>query len=107
MKILQRLLFAAAVIAIVAACLDADATTSVKRSTAAKHQFQRENPCPSTGRPTGSCPGYVIDHVIPLCAGGPDKPSNMQWQTVEDAKAKDRIEVAKCRPPGPGYHRTQ
>jgi hypothetical protein len=23
--------------------------------------------------------------------GGADDPSNMQWQTVEDAKAKDRV----------------
>ena len=43
------------------------------------------------------CPGYIIDHVTPLCAGGSDKPTNMQWQTVADAKAKDRIEREQCR----------
>jgi len=42
--------------------------------------------------PTGPCPGYIIDHVIALKRGGPDTPANMQWQTVEDAKAKDRWE---------------
>lgn len=64
------------------------------RSAAAKHGFQRENPCPSTNERRGKCPGYIIDHITPLCAGGPDTPGNMQWQTVADAKAKDRIE---CR----------
>ena len=40
----------------------------------------------------GPCPGYVIDHVIPLKRDGPDAPSNMQWQTVSEAKEKDRWE---------------
>src|SRR5262249_38829977 len=29
---------------------------------------------------------------IPLKRGGADTPSNMQWQTIEAAKAKDRTE---------------
>ena len=77
------------------------ATTTAKarihRSTAAKHEFQREHPCPSTGQRRGRCPGYVIDHVRRLCAGGPDRPDNMQWQTVADAKAKDWVERRMCR----------
>ena len=67
------------------------------RSTAAKHVFQREQPCPSTGQPKGRCPGYIIDHIKPLACGGADAPSNMQWQTVSDAKAKDRWERKGCR----------
>ena len=47
---------------------------------------------PATGRSSGGCPGYVIDHVQPLKRGGTDTASNMQWQTKEEAKAKDRIE---------------
>lgn len=57
-------------------------------------EFQREHPCPSTGRAAGGCPGYVRDHVIPLCKGGADATWNMQWQTVEAGHAKDRWE---CR----------
>jgi hypothetical protein len=62
------------------------------RCSAARAAFERDNPCPSTGEPQGACPGYVVDHVVPLKRGGADLPSNMQWQTVEEAKAKDRIE---------------
>jgi hypothetical protein len=69
-----------------------DAHGRLKRSTAAKDAFKREFPCPSTGRSGGACPGYVIDHVVALKRGGPDSPSNMQWQTTADAKAKDKVE---------------
>jgi hypothetical protein len=34
----------------------------------------------------------VVDHVAPLKRGGADAPSNMQWQTKEEAKAKDKWE---------------
>jgi hypothetical protein len=63
-----------------------------RRSEAAKDAFKREHPCPSTGRSSGSCRGYVIDHVQALECGGADAPSNMEWQTTADAKAKDRTE---------------
>jgi hypothetical protein len=53
---------------------------------------KREHPCPATRLPKGPCPGYIIDHVIALKRGGADTPANMQWQTVEEAKAKDRVE---------------
>ena len=64
----------------------------IKRSSAAKHEFEKQNPCPSTGETHGACPGYVIDHMQPLKRGGADDPSNMQWQTKADAKAKDKWE---------------
>jgi 5-methylcytosine-specific restriction endonuclease McrA len=44
-----------------------------------------------TGYPHGR-PGYVVDHIIPLKHGGADAPSNMQWQTIAEAKAKDKWE---------------
>ena len=68
------------------------------RSTKVKAEFVRANPCPSTGSTRlGGCTGYVIDHRVPLCAGGADRPENMQWQTIADAKAKDRLEREQCR----------
>jgi len=36
--------------------------------------------------------GYVVDHIVPLACGGLDAPSNMQWQTKEQARAKDKVE---------------
>ncbi|MEO8483108.1 MAG: HNH endonuclease signature motif containing protein [Acidobacteriota bacterium] len=62
----------------------------LKRSDAARHAFMKQ-----TGYPKGR-PGYIIDHIIPLACHGPDDPSNMQWQTVEEAKAKDKIERKGC-----------
>lgn len=67
-----------------------------QRSKKATAEFKRENPCPANGKRRGGCPGYMIDHIEPLCAGGADAPSNMQWQTVEDAKSKDREEKKQC-----------
>jgi hypothetical protein len=39
----------------------------------------------------------VVDHIVPLCAGGADRPRNMQWQTIAAARAKDVEERALCR----------
>lgn len=62
----------------------------IQRSAAARHAFARQ-----TGYPNGR-PGYVIDHIVPLACGCADAPSNMQWQTVEAAKLKDKTERAGC-----------
>ena len=66
------------------------------RSREVTREFQRKHPCPSTGRTSGACPGYRRDHIEPLACGGPDAVSNMQWQTIRDAKAKDRWERRAC-----------
>jgi hypothetical protein len=66
------------------------------RSYHAIKQFKLEHPCPANGRYKGRCPGYVIDHVKPLACGGLDSPKNMQWQSVEDAKQKDKWERKVC-----------
>ena len=68
-----------------------------KRSSAQRAAFVRANPCPATGLTRGACDGFVVDHVIPLCAGGEDRPSNMQWQSKAEAAAKDREEWRLCR----------
>lgn len=64
----------------------------IARDQKQKAKFERSHPCPSTGRHSGACPGYVIDHIKPLKRGGADRPENMQWQTKEAAKQKDKIE---------------
>jgi len=72
------------------------AQAEYRRSYKAKNQFKQLHPCPSTGRSKGSCPNYIIDHIRPLACGGADHPSNMQWQTKADAKAKDKWERRGC-----------
>jgi hypothetical protein len=57
-----------------------------KRSASASADFMRQTDYPK-GRK-----GYVVDHIVPLECGGADVPSNMQWQTVQEAKIKDRSE---------------
>ena len=74
-----------------------DASACVKRSQMAKREFVKAHACPSTGLHKRPCPGYVIDHTVALACGGRDSPINMQWQTVADGKAKDKIERIGCK----------
>lgn len=74
------------------------------RSQKAKNGFIASNACPSTGlrsfhdgKKYVGCPGWVIDHIWPLCAGGEDKPGNMQWQRYAESLVKDRRERMLCR----------
>jgi len=85
---------------IAAACIALGAPAQAKqhRSHAAKHHFMLAHPCPG-GPDIGSshkCRGFVVDHVNPLACGGPDDPSNMQWQTKAEGRAKDRWELREC-----------
>lgn len=50
----------------------------------------------STGYPNGR-PGYVVDHQIPLCAGGTDAAENLQWQERRASYLKDEFERELCR----------
>lgn len=80
-------------LALVVACSFA-IPAHAKRSYAAKQEFRQAHVCPSTGKSKGPCPGWTVDHVMPICHGGADAAYNMQWQTKEEAKAKDQWE---CR----------
>jgi hypothetical protein len=77
-------------------CFSALAAES-RRPTNAEIFFRLANPCPSTGDTHGACPGYVIDRIIPSACGGGEEPANMQWQTLAQAKEKDRWERIGCR----------
>lgn len=58
--------------------------------------FRKTHPCPSTGKKTGACPGYVVDHIVPLCWGGEDSPDNMAWQDKAASYKKDVFEREAC-----------
>lgn len=64
--------------------------------------FAKRHPCPVTGLPVRSCPGWAIDHVIPLASGGCDAVSNLQWLPVTlkscAGQCKDRWERRVYRP---------
>ncbi len=84
-------------LALLLALAAGNADARIHRSQAARYEFVRQHACPSTGRHRLPCPGYVIDHVHALACGGADAPSNMQWQTIAEAKAKDKWELNECR----------
>ena len=63
-----------------------DVHGKILRSEIAKRDFMKQS-----GYPHGR-PGYVVDHIVPLAKGGKDTPSNMQWQTSAEARAKDKVE---------------
>ena len=67
-----------------------DSRGRLERSAKAKDDFMR-----STGHAHG-WPGHVVDHIVPLGCGGADAPSNMQWQTTAEARAKDKTERKGC-----------
>jgi len=66
--------------------------------------FQKAHPCPVTGKTTGACQGWAIDHVIPLACGGCDAVWNLQWlpnsiKSAAGALPKDRWErKINCQP---------
>jgi len=78
--------------AVSATVIQRDAHGRIERNGAARAAFKREHPCPATHLPTGPCLGYIVDHVIARKCGGADSPANVQWQTVDEAKAKNRLE---------------
>jgi len=50
-----------------------------ERSSTVVSAFRRIHPCPATGQTEGPCPGWAVDHVIPLAVGGCDAVFNLQW----------------------------
>lgn len=81
-----------------------DAAGSIKRSAAMLAVFKKQHPCPVTGLTYGACPGWSVDHVIPLACGGCDSVSNAQWlpaaiKSCAGTICKDRFErLIYCHP---------
>ncbi len=75
-----------------------DSHGRIARDPEAKRAFEKQ-----TGHPNG-WPGHVVDHIVPLSRGGADSPSNMQWQTTEEAKAKDKWERGPPRSSSRSHH---
>lgn len=52
--------------------------------------FRQVQPCPSTGRSTGSCPGWKITYIKPLECRGKDEPANMRWRPNNDYQTQHK-----------------
>lgn len=70
---------------------------TIYRSSAVYNEFRRQNPCPSTGKTTGACPGWSVNHGYPLDCGGFDAVFNMLWMSnivkVTSGIGQDRYEL--------------
>lgn len=78
--------------------LSLPAEAAQKRSQAVARAFQLENPCPSTGKTKGRCPGYERDHRWPICFhDGPDAVWNLQWLTIQEHREKTRLDIKVCK----------
>ena len=84
-----------------------NADGTIHRSRAVLVAFQKIHPCPSTGKTSGACPNWALDHVISLDCGGRDSVSNLQWLPLNlktcAGICKDRWErkVYAASPPYP------
>lgn len=93
-------------ITLMLATLGTTVSAKASRSTETIRAFKESNVCPSTGNlaikgiaASYICPGYVVDHGIPRCAGGPDAAHNLFYQKKdrENSLKKDKAEMALCR----------
>jgi hypothetical protein len=85
-----------AALVLLAVCLTAQA-----RDPAKVREFRKTHACPATGKTTGACAGWVVDHHVPLClqplvSEDLDVPENMGWQEHAESLRKDKIERELC-----------
>ncbi len=92
--------YALVLVAAPVGCAPVRAEGRIVRDRGAVRAFRAKHPCPSTGKTAGACPGFVVDHLWPLCAGGCDVVENMAWQELEASRRKDRLERRACLRPG-------
>lgn len=89
----------------VPAAVPRTADGAIARSAMVRYQFRRLYPCPATGARYGACPGWAIDHVVPLACGGCDRIDNLQWlpaalKSCSGELCKDRWERGVYCPHG-------
>ena len=74
-----------------------DAKGKINRSQTVLRHFVKVFPCPANLREATSCPGWAIDHTIPLADGGCDSIANLTWlpkeiKSCSSTTCKDRWE---------------
>lgn len=60
-----------------------DAAGKIIRRADVIRAFRKLYPCDVTGKTTGACPGWAINHTLPLSEGGCDSVSNLDWMPIE------------------------
>lgn len=83
----------------------------IRRSSSARHAFRELHPCPATGAKAGPCPGYLVDHIVPLkpagatpqitCSGRVRRKRRprIEWNRIwRLAGSRRRIQWQMCRP---------
>ena len=53
--------------------------------------FRKSHPCPSNGKTSGACPGYVVTYITPPKKGGAHTAANMQWLTNVEGKSQPHV----------------
>lgn len=81
----------------IGALAPADADAKQARNKSVLRAFVKYEACPATGLRRLPCPGWQIDHILALCAGGRDAVENLQWLTREAHREKTRVDVRWCR----------
>lgn len=85
------------VVVAIACLISVPASAKQARSKVVLRAFAKQQACPSTGLHRLPCPGWHIDHIVALCAGGADAVENLQWLTRDAHQEKTRIDVRECR----------
>lgn len=93
---MKKLLLLVAVILLAHSC-SAEANYYYIKHHYERQKFQQHNHCPSTGKSSGPCPGFVIDLGLPVRCGGKDVESNMIWVTESVAKERSKKPCEKKR----------
>lgn len=68
------------------------------------YAFRKENRCPPTEKyGMGACPGWALNHPMPLACGGCDAVSNLMWMRNDVKRIVDSYErkISASNPPQP------
>lgn len=68
-------------------------SVGAERSQSVRRAFIKEHPCPIVV--DGKCRAEV-DHAEPICAGGKDEVSNLQWLEIEQHRRKTAMDILRC-----------
>jgi len=82
----------AVLVMLAAATMAFPSYATTQRDPAVRKDFQRTHPCPSNHETSGPCPGWVVDHIVPLCAGGADR----EHAVAVEARGQGKGQARAC-----------